>query len=236
MENFSKQTGMTINTSKTTYTKKSDGEEQLKWKETSIEKGSSNVVISVPKHEPIRMLGVHYNLDLNFEHQEKLSLQNLIRDLAKIKNRCFTTNQKVKIINLMLTPRITSKLNTILYSPETLKKMDEKIKRMMCQTIGIPQTTCGETLWRRHEDMGINLNSIVDEQIQAFLATAINHGLNSPNPFPRRCLEQRLLDIPNMYDFENIKKTQKMSLVNIDFWTNLKRIIGTLRSGRRKLP
>jgi len=82
---------MTINTSKT----------------TSIEKGSSNVVISVPKHEPIRMLGVHYNLDLNFEHQEKLSLQNLIRD------------QKVKIINLMLTPRITSKLNTILYSPET---------------------------------------------------------------------------------------------------------------------
>jgi len=86
VENFSKQTGMTINTSKT----------------TSIEKGSSNVVISVPKHEPIRMLGVHYNLDLNFEHQEKLSLQNLIRD------------QKVKIINL-----ITSKLNTILYSPET---------------------------------------------------------------------------------------------------------------------
>jgi len=173
------------------------------------------------------LLGVHYNLDLKFEEQEKLSINGITNDLRNIRTCSFTFKQKCNVINSMIIPKVSSRMNTIIYSNKTLEEMDKKIKEVVCDSLNIQKKCADFRIYRRFDDLGPNISSLRDEQLQAFVATAIHNGLNSQAVYPRTCLKQRYLD--NNYDMTNLKPMRQKELQNSGFWENLTNSISVFK-------
>lgn len=232
VENFCKDTGMILNTKKTQYTSNNPSEDPIHFDRKSIEPDAPQDLKPFPKHESTRLLGIYYNLDLDFEQQENITTNALKQDLGKLRNTCLTVNQTNTIINCMIIPRVSARLNTICMSQETLRRMDKQITNLLCNKTNIPISTTGETFWRRYEDLGFQTNSVQDEQIVSFISTAFNSGLNSKQKFPRECLRQRYVNSPNkLIDIPKIKRkdnTDNISLRGSDFWWDLEGLLGAM--------
>lgn len=225
---FCKDTGMTINTKKTTYTTKFPSIDPLSLEAYAVTEGNSLTIRPSSCDHDVRLLGVYYNLKLDFQYQQNLCIKTLRSDLNKIRNKCFTAKQKCTLINQVFIPKVNFRMNTFIFDYKNIEKMDNMMKNLLAHALNIPNVVSKETLWRRCEDLGFGLNSLADEQLQAFLSTALNHGLNTEHPYPRTLLAQRLADAPQI-DWEKITRKTKNQLTNNNFLQNLLTVMGILK-------
>ncbi len=187
VEEFCAETGMDLNKDKCEYTCKLFGKEDVKNKN----KINNKEVEVIPASQVTKLLGIEHNLDNTWEAQEDKSVNFLEWKLLELYSRCFTMKQKVRIINLLFTPKITYYLNITKFADEKLDKMDESTVKFLRR---ITKAQFNLNKEKFFDPNTIDLNSLRDEQECSLISTMYSHGFNANGEFPRKTLEQRKMD------------------------------------------
>jgi hypothetical protein len=103
VNHFCNETGYMLNIDKCVYTSRSQNYKRFTYKDYMNEKTYFN---SFDHNESIRYLGIYINLDLNWKGQFEKTKNNLTSCLKQIRSKMFNIDQTIKIINLLIIPKI----------------------------------------------------------------------------------------------------------------------------------
>jgi hypothetical protein len=129
-------------------------------------------------HESYKYLGVWINLDLDWTDQFNSSQGGLIRNLTYLRHKCFTPSQTAEIINIVVLPAITYRMNIVSYPKDLLTKWDKWVKNLMAYKLQ-QKTWFGCKHWYLpNYESGYNVFKLTDMQ-KIYLPTSyINYALN----------------------------------------------------------
>lgn len=130
-------------------------------------------------------------MKLTGESQEAKLISSLNNDLHKIYKRRITAKQKIRIINLLFTPKIRYRLNVLKIEDTTLEKLDAMTTKLIKADLGVPHQLDNSRIFNP-ETWG--LISLADEQKISFASSIIQQGFNSNLKYPRQLLIQRQRD------------------------------------------
>ncbi|HYJ01232.1 MAG TPA: reverse transcriptase family protein, partial [Nitrososphaeraceae archaeon] len=97
-------------------------------------KDKEGELVKVPFYESsesYKYLGLWINLDLNWKKQEQISNFTLNKSLAFLYKKCFNATQTIEILNLVVFPAITYRMNFMYYNEAMLKQWDKQVKNLV---------------------------------------------------------------------------------------------------------
>ena len=187
---FCDYTGMRLNPTKCIYTHKTK-----KGIDHSII--INNVEIKAEKWDKAqRLLGYKSELSTNQREQAEESIINLKRDLGRIKDRCYFTKQKIKLINLVFLAKISYRMNITKYNKKYIKEINYLCTEHVKESLKLPkgQQTKNERLWKECKDGGMGLYNAEALNQKTMLNTFLKQGINHTSKFPKETIMQQLKD------------------------------------------
>jgi exonuclease III len=143
---------------------------------------------AVSGEEAFRILGVMFNEKMDWEQQFKKVKQKLSYDAFRLKSRCYTTKQKIALINTMLIASIRYKMNVMSLTNDQCKQLDTIITTVVRKQANLSFNHANVKLWDKVEWGGAGLGSVAQVNSSTFTANFVNYGLNNRSKFPRTCL------------------------------------------------
>ena len=92
--------------------------------------------------ENYKYLGIELNLNLNFNHIFKQTVENFKKHLNAICTKCYLGPKLIiKLINTIAIPKISYPMFFILFPTQSLQSLDQITYQKICHTFKIPSTT-----------------------------------------------------------------------------------------------
>ena len=150
---------------------------------------------TVKGNESFRLLGVNFNTEMNWDDQFNILKKQLIHNTYRLNMKSFSTKQKVTLCNMLFTPAIAYRLNVVSFSNQQCKYLDSLLTKVVVNSANLATNHAHVKLWDKPIKGGAGLSSITYMNKITYTANIINYGLNSPNIFPKICLEQMAKDL-----------------------------------------
>ena len=149
---------------------------------------------TVTGNKSFRLLGVNFNTELSWEDQFNILKKQMIHNTYRLNMKYYTTKQKITLCNMLFTPAIAYRLNVVTFSSTQCKYLDSLLAKVVTNSANLAPNHAHVKLWDKPTNGGAGLSSIAHMNKITFTANIINYGLNSPNPYPKICLEQMAID------------------------------------------
>ena len=182
VEEFCRATGMRVNINKTLRTQMNDEDNR-----EIIFEGSP--IKSIGEDVTVRFLGAKRSLDLNLKEEENKAKFLLGNWLDKIRDRCFSTGQKIRIYNKLIVPKVSFPFSFCKFTETTLAELDNMTARFFKKEIGLLYQLKNDRLFDRRT---WGIVSIRETQNITISASVINQGLQSKSVETRPAIESRL--------------------------------------------
>lgn len=155
-------------------------------------KGITQYIPKIEAFECYKYLGVHINLNLNWEKQKAESRKKVIRMLYYIRNKCFNVTQTVSIINKVIIPAVSYRMHVMDYGKNWLNEMDAACARTIQKKLRLSFDSSRNELYIRRKECGWGLHNMADMQTYIFPLSLLNYGLNSIDSNARLAAEEVL--------------------------------------------
>lgn len=126
-----------------------------------------------------RYLGVHVNVQLNWQAHLDKCTQKLRRQLFCLRRKRYTKRQLVKIVNTMLVPYLTYGLEFITVSAQQIADWQKMITKEVHYKGGVPWNATAHLNYLPVNEGGEGLVCLCDRIEQLQLSGLLKHGLNS---------------------------------------------------------
>jgi hypothetical protein len=185
---FNEITGMALNINKCIYTYRTRD------KTTPLPlKYGTKVIPSCSTEKANRVLGLHINLNLTWEEQEKISLDAMAVAIKETQTLRINPITKAKVLNIVHIPRVQYVMSIARFSQKTLTKLNSLTTDMMKKALKIPKNIKSNKIWSRISQGGTGLYNFNDVNTASLVSTYINQGINSQNSITKEATSQRYI-------------------------------------------
>ena len=130
------------------------------------------------KNESYKYLGLWINLDLSWEEQTKISNFTYNKYISYLYKKCFNASQTVEILNLVVFPSITYRMNIMKYPDETIKKWDKQARNLLAYKLRVNQFIGCVHWYLPNNKAGYNLFKLSNLQKICLSANYLNYCAN----------------------------------------------------------
>jgi len=113
------------------------------------------VIKYINMRENYKYLGLRVNINLNWSHDQKLATNNFISKLNKIKNRLFSPDIKVQVINTLIFPGWEYHANNYIFKKENRKLISLACKTNARRWFGLSRNISNAFIWAQNKDCGV---------------------------------------------------------------------------------
>ena len=128
--------------------------------------------------ESYKYLGLWINLDLNWEKQTQITNGMYAKYLSSLYKKCFTASQTAEILNLVVFPSITYRMNLIKYDNKAVSKWDQKARNLMGHKLRENQNIGCKHWYLPNNQYGYNLFKLADLQKICLSANFLSYAAN----------------------------------------------------------
>jgi hypothetical protein len=136
--------------------------------------------------ESYKYLGLWINLDLDWEKQTRISNAMYSKYICYLYKKCFTASQTAEILNLVVFPAITYRMNLINYPGKTIQKWDQKARSLMAYKLHESQFIGCKQWYLTNNQYGYNLFKLADLQKICLPANFLSYSANFIDSFAVR--------------------------------------------------
>ena len=115
------------------------------------------------KDESYLYLGIHINIDLNWEKHERTTRAKFLWRLKLIKSKKLTMTQAVSIINIVANAYVIYVMDICDLNPNIIKELDDKAAKLIRIKAGIPPNSGNALLYAPLEQGGLGLIKLADK-------------------------------------------------------------------------
>ena len=105
-------------------------------------------------------------LSLKWNLQKEITIKKVKQQSQLLTNSPANLTQKIKILNIVIKPRIAYAYYTILFSKLDIKKLNKIISKLTKEICNIPKSTANILIHLPHENFGINTISLLPDYIR----------------------------------------------------------------------
>ena len=131
------------------------------------------------QNEPYVYLGIQLIPSLKWKTQQATTMNKLIKQAQLLLNSLAILKQKLKMINIVIRPRIAYSFYAVPYSMPNITKLDQKIIALQKAICRLPKSTPNITMRLPHDQFGLNTYSLKIEYLTCIEKQLCN-ALNDP--------------------------------------------------------
>src|ERR1700679_2928149 len=136
--------------------------------------------------ESYKYLGIWINLDLNWSDQTRISNAMYSKYLSYLYKKCFNASQTAEILNLVVFPSLTYRMNIIKFPAPTIKKWDKQARNLLAYKLRENQFIGSLHWYLPNNKYGYNLFKLTDLQTICLPANYLNYSANFIDVYARR--------------------------------------------------
>ena len=137
-------------------------------------------------NESYKYLGLWINLDLSWSDQTKASNAMFNKYIAFLYKKCFNATQTAEILNLVIYPAITYRMNLMKYSDKQISKWDKAAKNLMAYKLRENQYIGSAHWYLPNNQYGYNLFKLADLQKICLVSNFLSYGANFIDKYAKR--------------------------------------------------
>ena len=160
-----------------------EDEEELTVKTWKDGKETSTNLPFYVSSESYKYLGLWINLDLNWGQQTSISNAMYNKYISYLYKKCFNASQTVEILNLVVFPAITYRMNMIKFPDDHIKKWDKQARNLMAYKLRENQYIGSNHWYLPNSQYGYNLFKLMDLQKICLVANYLNYAANFIDPY-----------------------------------------------------
>jgi hypothetical protein len=131
------------------------------------------------QNEPYIYLGIQLIPSLKWKTQQATTMNKLIKQTQLLLNSPATLKQKLKIVDIVIRPRIAYSFYVVPYSMPNIAKLDQKIIALQKAICGLPKSTPNITTKLPHDQFGLNAQSLKTKYLTC-IGKQLHNALNDP--------------------------------------------------------
>jgi hypothetical protein len=136
--------------------------------------------------ESYKYLGIWINLGLNWSDQTRISNAMYSKYLSYLYKKCFNASQTAEILNLVVFPSLTYRMNIIKFPAPTIKKWDKQARNLLAYKLRENQFIDSLHWYLPNNKYGYNLFKLTDLQTICLPANYLNYSANFIDVYARR--------------------------------------------------
>ena len=187
---FCQMTNLKVNTGKTAYHANSTAHARKELAQVRIQ---GEEIKPSPEHEAFKLLGVWFNMNLDWQEHCRRMSGALYGMIDAIKKRKLTQTQLVEVINVMMIQTLTYGMMVVEFRKDLLLEMDNRIERLVARHSHLYGNHLHDSFRMNREDGGLGLHSLKCLQDAAIINNwlAVINGPDSPAKTALRRIERQ---------------------------------------------
>ncbi|EFE49442.1 hypothetical protein NEIELOOT_01787, partial [Neisseria elongata subsp. glycolytica ATCC 29315] len=135
-------------------------------------------------------LGVWINLDLNWNKQTQATSFQYSTYISYLYKKCFNATQTMEILNLVVFPAITYRMNIVYFPPKVVEKWDKMARNLIAFKLKENQYIGSNQWYLPYKYLGYNLFRLKDLQKICLIPNYMNYAANFVNNMQHKVLMQ----------------------------------------------
>jgi hypothetical protein len=136
-------------------------------------------ILVLHQNEPYVYLGIQLIPSLKWKIQQAITMNKLIKQTQLLLTSLATLKQKLKMVDIVIRPRIAYSFYVVPYSMPNITKLDKKIIGLQKIICGLPKSTPNITTKLPHDQYGLDAHSLKTEYLTC-IGKQLRNALNDP--------------------------------------------------------